>query len=226
MKRCCSLPALWVVAISCAGCSSDQKGLENARRGQEHTPATPAVQQLSETQEQQKQVALAARDALFQQLLNRLSDALASAGPAAAIDVCQKQAPQIAAEVSTRFGVDIGRTSHRLRNPDNAPPDWARPLVDQRTTEPQFVSLDADGLGVLLPIHLKPQCLMCHGPEQQILPDVRDALARHYPDDQATGFQEGDLRGWFWISVPGGARLPTEPEPSVPSTDVNGSQDS
>jgi len=27
-------------------------------------------------------------------------------------------------------------------------------------------------------------------------------LAAKYPMDQATGFKEGDLRGWFWIEVP------------------------
>jgi hypothetical protein len=31
---------------------------------------------------------------------------------------------------------------------------------------------------------------------------VKEALAEHYPEDQATGFQEGDLRGWFCIEVP------------------------
>ena len=38
--------------------------------------------------------------------------------------------------------------------------------------------------------------------------EVREALATHYPADQATGFQTGDLRGWFWVTVPAGARSP------------------
>jgi hypothetical protein len=28
------------------------------------------------------------------------------------------------------------------------------------------------------------------------------ALAARYPDDRATGFAPGDLRGWFWVEVP------------------------
>ena len=72
-------------------------------------------------------------------------------------------------------------------------------------------------------IRLKAQCLKCHGPKEQILPEVRDALARDYPKDQATGFQEGDLRGWFWLSVPENAQVPsaTEPEASGESVDVD-----
>nr|MCU0872718.1 DUF3365 domain-containing protein [Pirellulaceae bacterium] len=55
---------------------------------------------------------------------------------------------------------------------------------------------------------LKPECMLCHGPKDQILTEVREALATHYPADQATGFQTGDLRGWFWVTVPAGARSP------------------
>ncbi|MEM1451902.1 MAG: hypothetical protein AAF726_11860 [Planctomycetota bacterium] len=31
---------------------------------------------------------------------------------------------------------------------------------------------------------------------------VGKALARAYPDDLATGYTEGDVRGWFWVEVP------------------------
>ena len=32
--------------------------------------------------------------------------------------------------------------------------------------------------------------------------EVKNELASLYPNDQATGFKEGDLRGWFWVNVP------------------------
>jgi hypothetical protein len=31
---------------------------------------------------------------------------------------------------------------------------------------------------------------------------VAEALARYYPQDAATGFDAGELRGWFWVVVP------------------------
>ncbi|MFN7177274.1 MAG: DUF3365 domain-containing protein, partial [Thermaurantiacus sp.] len=44
-----------------------------------------------------------------------------------------------------------------------------------------------------------PQCLACHGPEEAIAPAVRAAIAERYPDDRATGFRAGELRGAFSI---------------------------
>jgi len=45
-------------------------------------------------------------------------------------------------------------------------------------------------------------CVVCHGDPAQIPDAVLAALAARYPDDRATGFAEGDLRGWFWVEVP------------------------
>jgi hypothetical protein len=166
---------------------------------------------MDEAQQRQQQVALAARDSLFQQLSGRLTEVLTESGPSKAIEVCKSDAPRLAGEVGLQFGVSIGRTSHRLRNPANQPPDWSRSLVEQQVSEPQFVNLDDGRLGALLPIHLKAACVLCHGPKDQIDPSVRASLVSHYPNDQATGFHEGDLRGWFWIEVPAGASLPDAP---------------
>jgi hypothetical protein len=146
--------------------------------------------------------AIAAKDELFGQLSERLMNALEAGDAASAISVCKEEAPRIARKVSQSQGVRIGRTSFRLRNPENTAPAWAESMVEQQLTEPQFVDLDDGSLGALLPITLQPLCMTCHGPQDQIADEVKAALARHYPDDQATGFQAGDLRGWFWIEVP------------------------
>jgi hypothetical protein len=161
-----------------------------------------AVEELDEEQQRQQQVALAARDDLFQRLSTRLTEVLTESGATSAIQVCKSDAPRLASEVGEQFGVSIGRTADRLRNPSNSPPTWARQLVQQQVSEPQFVALDDRRLGVLLPIYLKSACVLCHGPKDEILPDVRASLVSHYPQDQATGFREGDLRGWFWVEVP------------------------
>lgn len=144
---------------------------------------------------------LAAKDALFQKLSERLMDAMTNGGPAAAILVCQQEAPQIARAVGQQQGVSIGRSGVRLRNPQNRPPSWASELVEMNTDVPTFVTLSDDKAAALLPIKLQVQCLMCHGPKEQISPDVMAQLKKSYPQDQATGFNEGDLRGWFWVTV-------------------------
>jgi hypothetical protein len=156
-------------------------------------------------QQGQRELALKARDALFQQLSGRLMDVMGSSGPVAAIAVCKEEAPRLAQEVGREYGVGIGRTSHRLRNSQNAPPDWAQPFVQQRTGQPRFRQLENGELAALLPIRLQAKCLMCHGKPENMLADVKQALQEHYPDDQATGFEEDDLRGWFWVTVPAAA---------------------
>jgi len=52
-------------------------------------------------------------------------------------------------------------------------------------------------------IATEPGCLACHGSE--VAEPVRAAIAERYPDDHATGFAVGDLRGALWVEVPAGA---------------------
>ncbi len=152
--------------------------------------------------EAEKASMLAAKDELFNRLSGRLMQAINGQGPTAAIAVCQKEAPQIADAVSSELGLRIGRTGVRLRNSSNVAPAWARPLVEAKTDEPMFVSLDNGHVAALLPIKLQSQCVMCHGPSDQIAPQAQEQLSRLYPADRAIGFREGELRGWFWIELP------------------------
>jgi len=117
----------------------------------ETTWKTVAPDRMSDDQAAQRDRALAAKDAMATRLKGRLMEALGSDTAAAAIVVCSEEAPQIAADVSQEHGVSIGRTSFRLRNPKNAPPDWATQFVADRTSEPIYLS-DGHKLGALLPI--------------------------------------------------------------------------
>ena len=125
-------------------------------------------------------------------------------GPAAAIDACRLEAPQITERYS-QDGVRIGRASHRLRNPDNVPPAWVSPTLEAwlgaaTPREPVVVELGEDRVGYIEAIVTKPLCLACHG--ETLAPEISAALEAHYPEDQATGFVEGDLRGVFWVEFP------------------------
>ncbi len=152
--------------------------------------------------DKRKAIAAKAKDSLFTRLSGRLMEVMQSAGPAAAIDVCSQEAVAIAEAVGKEYGVTIGRTSFKLRNPANAPRDWVKPFVEQRSDTPQHVQLDDGSLGALFPIHLKVNCLMCHGQPDDILDVVKPELAKRYPNDAATGFKLDELRGWFWVEVP------------------------
>jgi hypothetical protein len=152
-----------------------------------------------------RNLAIRAKDQLAQRLMGRLVEAMAEGGPASAIEVCSREAPSIAAQVGQENGVRIGRTSFRIRNPENSPPQWAEEWVEQRVDSPRFQVLDSGATAAMFPIKIQPTCLACHG--QEIQPEIQEQLARLYPNDQATGFALNDLRGWFWVEVP--ADLPS-----------------
>jgi hypothetical protein len=157
---------------------------------------------LSPEQVLQKEKALAAREQLFERLMARLSEVVQADGPAAAVEICHQEAARIAHDVSTTTGVKIGRTSDKLRNPNNRPPSWAAKIVANKPESPIFVAADDGRFGAILPVRLKSLCLTCHGTPNQIPDPVRDALHARYPDDRAIGYGENDLRGWFWVEVP------------------------
>jgi hypothetical protein len=162
-----------------------------------------AATELTDTQGAQQELALAAVNALMSELMGELEAALEEGDPGTGIGVCRIQAPEIARRVSEQFGVGIGRTSFALRNSANQPPSWAEEQVEARVDEPAFLSGPEGEFGALLPIRLKAECQMCHGARETIADEVLEAISEHYPDDRAVGFAEGDLRGWFWIEVPG-----------------------
>jgi hypothetical protein len=147
----------------------------------------------------EKSSLLAAKEELFKRLSGRLMTAMSEGGPAAAIEVCQVEAKSMAIEVGNETNVKIGRTGVRLRNTSNQPPSWAQKLVVDKTDTPVFARLSNEHAVALLPIKLQAQCLMCHGPSESLAPDITEKLATLYPQDQATGFSEGELRGWFWV---------------------------
>lgn len=193
--RTAALLILLLVSLTLMGCSRNQSTSSSGWTLVSEATLTPS-------QIDQKMKAIAARDVLAERLLARVSTVVGTEGPAAAIAVCQSEAPGIAETVSREQGVRIGRTSDRLRNPRNQPPDWAVSPLANRPTEPVLLAAPDGRLGVLLPIRLRPQCQLCHGSPDKIPTPVRDALASRYPQDQATGYAEGDLRGWFWVEVP------------------------
>lgn len=148
----------------------------------------------------------AAMKELRERLFARLNELIVEGGLVSAIEVCGSEAPRIAKEIGAAHGVEIGRTSFRVRNPANAPRAWAAELVraaaGKKTADVEPVVVDlGDRLGLLRPIAVMPACTRCHGARDGIDARVRSVLTERYPQDQATGFSAGDLRGFFWAEV-------------------------
>ncbi len=146
-------------------------------------------------------------------LKKELQQALKTGGPLKAIGVCNGRAPEIAARISEETGWDVGRTSLKWRNPDNAPDAWERKVLENfekrraRGEKAQAIDyaeiVEQDGRKVLRYMKAIPTgkvCLACHG--SNIDSAVRARLDEFYPDDRARGFRLGDIRGAFTVSRP------------------------
>jgi hypothetical protein len=144
-------------------------------------------------------------------LFSELQAALAQGPPEQAIDVCANRAPAIARRIAEETGLSVRRTSLRTRNTANAPDDWERAWLERASAgtapaldDAEVVRRDGGGheLRYLRVVRLAEMCTTCHGAPDRIPPAVKEAIARRYPDDRATGFAPGDLRGAVSVRVP------------------------
>lgn len=149
----------------------------------------------------------------MQTLKGELQAGMKEGGPVNAISVCNLSAPAIANTYSVRNGWDVGRTSLKLRNPDNAPDVWERSVLEsfderKRAGEDpmkmeQYEVVRKDGSSEFRYMKAIPTaqlCLACHG--EQLDSITRTRIEKLYPRDQALGYKQGDIRGAFTITQP------------------------
>lgn len=149
-----------------------------------------------------------------QTLKGRLSTAISESGPVHAVGVCNVDAPRIAEEHEAASDWSVARTSLKVRNPDNAPDPWERRVLEsfaQRAaagedlaTMEHVETVDTDGRKMLrymkaIPMGGEP-CTTCHGSELD--PELAARIDELYPEDQARGFEPGELRGAFTLARP------------------------
>jgi len=155
--------------------------------------------------------ARAAVKGLGEALKEQLVAAIKADGPVSAIGVCRTIAPAIAEEQSRKHGLEIVRTALRVRNPANAPDAFERKVLEEFVRK---IESGADPASLenaetvteggksqfrymkAIPTAVEP-CLACHGSD--LKPELKAEVLRLYPDDRATGFKAGDLRGAFSV---------------------------
>lgn len=157
-------------------------------------------------------VAEAAAEQLRSALIQRLSTALQTQGAAGAIDVCAIDALPLSDSIARAAGagIEVRRTARKVRNPTNAPDAletqalaWFEETLGQGQQPGHLLQREtADTYRYYAPLRIAALCVQCHGPVDELSPDVRQALARRYPTDAATGYAEGDFRGLIRITVP------------------------
>lgn len=149
--------------------------------------------------------------ALAVELKAALQSSLKSEGPLKAVSVCNTEAPLLAGKVSAEKSMRVGRTSLKTRNDSNAPDAWEAAVLEQfekrraageAVTVLEYSAITRDNgnrvFRYMKAIPADDVCLVCHG--QHIPDDLSATLDALYPNDKATGYSKGDIRGAFTVT--------------------------
>ena len=131
-------------------------------------------------------------------------------GSVKTIAVCKDIAPKVAQQVSTKYNLDVSRTALKIRNPENKPDEWEKTVLrsfEKRLEKGEIIKklsfseqVETDGVKqwrMMKAIGTDLVCVTCHG--EKIPEPIQAKLKKHYPDDQATGFSVGSVRGAFSV---------------------------
>ncbi len=171
-----------------------------------NTELTPAREDAVRTEGE------AAAKELMSVLQFNLVNLLEEGGPVEAVEFCASRALALTDSVSESQGdgITIKRVSDRHRNPENAPDASEIEAIHHfetvvaetgRLPDDWVQQTPAGELRYYKPVTIAPPCLVCHGTADTMNPEVLEALAVAYPDDQATGYEAGDFRGLIRVSV-------------------------
>lgn len=147
------------------------------------------------------------QQAVFAALSEKLSTAMAEGGVPAAVPYCRLQALPLTDSLANVHGVTIRRATLQPRHPANRATEteteilagFRREILAGREPGP-VARREGEEIAYYGPIRIQALCLNCHGVAGQELQPENEALIRSlYPEDQATGYALGDLRGVWHI---------------------------
>jgi uncharacterized protein (UPF0264 family) len=149
---------------------------------------------------------------LAEKVRGLLLQEIGTAGYSSAVRVCSETAQEITHQFNAQTGHDVRRVSLKYRNPKNVPDAYEQRKLEEFNILNQKKELlneyseivEEDGkkyLRYLRPLIVAPLCITCHGPKENIPQEVKTILAERYPDDRATGFRVGDVRGAITVNI-------------------------
>jgi len=140
-----------------------------------------------------------------------LQKALQEGGVENAISFCNLNAMPLVDSLSKHFDAEIRRVTMKPRNQNDFPTDIEKELLeaydyqwkDSLPMQSNVQTLEGDKYLFTKPILVENAlCLTCHGTfENGLLEETKEFIKSKYPEDQATGYNIGDLRGMWSITI-------------------------
>jgi hypothetical protein len=189
-----------LLGIGCGG----EKQEQAANQNNEPPKPIPVVNPENE-------LARAAAEKLIDQfsteLRSELMAAIKQGGAANAVTVCAEIAPKLGKQYAGE-GWTIRRATMQPRNNGNYAREGEAHFLEQFQKDSslthQAIWDTAPGKRTyryFRPIYMQQMCTTCHGDLAQMDPAVIAALDKKYPDDRASGYKVGALRGMFSVAA-------------------------
>jgi hypothetical protein len=146
-----------------------------------------------------------------QTLGKNLMGAIMESGTAHALTFCNVQAMPLTDSMSKVHNATITRVSDKPRNPKNVANakeleqiEYYKGLVAEGKTGKDIqpnVEMEGNQVHFYYPILTNEMCLQCHGVKNEVVqPETLAMLSELYPEDKATGYGDGEVRG-IWSIV-------------------------
>lgn len=147
---------------------------------------------------------------LLKNLSSKLQNEIKTNGLLSAVSFCHSNALVLTEEINLKQveGLSVKRISLKERNPANIPsPDETKALesmhvlLDKKELPEYIVEEGIKSYKYYKPLVIKKEaCLKCHGDITKN-PELSSYLEEHYPEDKASGYKMGDLRGAIVVEI-------------------------
>ena len=144
-------------------------------------------------------------------IFSQLQEQLQNGNIESALKFCNANAHPLTDSIAAETESLIKRTSFKTRNKSNSPDSLETMLLDSYlynvennlTLDDNVQKVDEEYLLYTKPILLNnPLCLQCHGEVgKDISPESYEVIKNLYPEDEATGYKQGDFRGMWSIML-------------------------
>jgi hypothetical protein len=137
-----------------------------------------------------------------------LMNAINTQGTEKAIEFCSTKAIVLTDSMGTALNATIKRVSDQPRNPLNLANEDETAFINELKEKisksekltSKITELNGKTVGYF-PIETNAMCLQCHGSKDlDIKPNVLKKIVQLYPKDQATGYEENEIRGIFVVT--------------------------
>jgi len=197
---------LWIglMVLAIAGCQNTQKKQAAEKPEAIKKEEAKETSKPSFDKKAYKMKGMIIAKSTFKTFKSKIKEKAAQGGLPAVVNFCHENAMKLTDSMGKAHNVIIKRTSHKLRNPQNKPDideeavlnEYLKLQEENKPMEPVVLKDSKGFVHFYAPIKLKKECLKCHGTPGKEIPDnIFKLIKTNYPEDQATGFKEGDLRG-------------------------------